>query len=316
MNAYIRSVGVYLPQNVVTNQDLEARIDTSDEWIRTRSGIHERRLEQDEGLFASDIGANAARQAIELAGLKPEDIDGIIAGSLIPDQQLPALACIIQKKLGCVNAFAFDITAACAFFPFALNTASMYIREGQNKNILVIGAELLSRVLNWEDRNTAVLFGDGAGAMVVSATEDENRGFVSAAMRSRGELDHILYLPNVGGKDAYLQMEGKAVFKLAVTEIPNITIEALERAGMTTDDLDMLVPHQANVRILEAAAKKLGLPKEKIIVNLHRYGNTSSASIPIALFEALEENRIKKGDLVAFSGIGAGMSWGCVLFRW
>lgn len=316
MNAYIRSVGVYLPQNVVTNQDLEARMDTSDEWIRTRSGIHERRLEQDEGLFASDIGANAARQAIELAGLKPEDIDGIIAGSLIPDQQLPALACIIQKKLGCVNAFAFDITAACAFFPFALNTASMYIREGQNKNILVIGAELLSRVLNWEDRNTAVLFGDGAGAMVVSATEDENRGFVSAAMRSRGELDHILYLPNVGGKDAYLQMEGKAVFKLAVTEIPNITIEALERAGMTTDDLDMLVPHQANVRILEAAAKKLGLPKEKIIVNLHRYGNTSSASIPIALFEALEENRIKKGDLVAFSGIGAGMSWGCVLFRW
>jgi 3-oxoacyl-[acyl-carrier-protein] synthase-3 len=316
MNAYIRSVGVYLPRNVVTNDDLSRRMDTSDEWIRSRSGIRERRIEEDEAMTTSEMGARAAREAMNKAGIKPEEVDGIIAGSIFPDAQLPALACLIQKKIGAVNAFAYDITAACAFFPFGLNSASLFIRENQAKNILVIGSELCSRVVNWEDRGTCVLFGDGAGAMLVSGTEEEGRGFVSAALQSRGDLDDILYLPAVGNADSYLRMEGQAVFKTAVTELPNITLRALKNGGVSPDDLDLLIPHQANLRIIDSLAKRLKFPKEKVFVNLHRYGNTSSASIPIALYEALETHRLKRGDLVAFSGIGAGMTWGSIIFRW
>jgi 3-oxoacyl-[acyl-carrier-protein] synthase III len=316
MKAYIKSVGVYLPKTVLTNAELETRMDTSDEWIRSRTGIRERRIEQDLGLMSSDIGTNAAREALARANLTVDDVDGIIAGSIYPDAQLPAMACIIQKKLGVKNGFAFDITAACAFFPFGLITAANMIESGQAKNILVIGAELCSRAVDWTDRNTCVLFGDGAGAMLLSGTEDPNRGFVTGALKSRGDLDEILYMNAMGSKDAYLRMEGTQVFKLAVSEIPNITIDALEKAGLTTDDLDLLVPHQANIRILEGAAKRLKISTDKIMINVHRYGNTSSASIPIALYEALEEGKLKKGNLVAFAGIGAGMSWGCALFRW
>lgn len=317
MNAYIKSVGIYLPPTVVTNDDLQKQgIDTSDEWIRSRSGIHERRIEYNKDIKASDMGLFAAQEALKKANLKPEDVDGIIAGSMSPDAALPAMSTIIQRKLGCINAFAYDITAACAFIPFALNNAAFFIREGQAKNILVIGSEICSRILDWEDRNSCVLFGDAAGAMLVGATDEKDHGFVSAELKSRGDLNDILYMKHLGEEDSFLRMNGKAVFKLAVTEIPNITLSALEKANLSTADLDFMVPHQANIRILDSAAKRLNLSKDKIMINLQKYGNTSSASVPLALYEALEEGRINKGDLVAFTGIGAGMSWGCVLFRW
>jgi 3-oxoacyl-[acyl-carrier-protein] synthase-3 len=319
MNAYIRSVGVYVPANRVTNDELvkQKEIDSSDEWIRTRSGILERRIEDDSSLEPSDLGVRAAEHALERAGMDASEIDGIIFGSLSPDKRLPASACILQKKLGIKNTgFAYDITTACAFYPFAMSQAALAIREGLAKNILIVGAELCSKLMDWSDRNTCVLFGDAAGAMIMSAGAEEGKGYISSALHSRGDLDEILYLEHTGEDDPYLRMEGRAVFKLAVTEVPKVVEEALAKAGLETADLDALVPHQANVRILESAAKRLGLEREKVMINLERYGNTSSASVPLVLFEALEEGKIKEGDLVAFVAIGAGMSWGSALFRW
>ena len=265
---------------------------------------------------SSDIGAIAAQRALEKAGIQADEVDGIIAGSMYPDFQFPAMACLIQKKIGAKNAFAYDLTAACGFIPFALNNACLMIQSGQAKNVLVVGAEISSRIMDWSDRNTCVLFGDAAGAILVSATDEPNHGFVGSALESDGNLDHILYLKHLGGEDSFLRMDGKAVFKLAVTEMAAITKKALADSGLTPEDIDVLVPHQANIRILESTADRLGVPKDKVITNVEKYGNTSSASIPIALFEALEANRIKKGDLVAFVAIGGGMSWGCNLFRW
>lgn len=318
MNAAIKSVGVYLPQFVATNDELAKAkgLDTTDEWIRSRSGIAERRIEQNSELLTADIGYFAAKNALEKAGVLPTEVDGIIAGTMSPDKQFPGEACYIQAKLGCGRAFAFDITAACGFIPPALNTASLMIRSGQAKNILVIGAEICSRIVDWSDRGTCVLFGDGAGAILLSATEEEGRGFVGSALAADGNLTGILYLNTLGAEGSFLRMEGTAVYKLAVTELASITKKALENAGLKLSDIDLFIPHQANIRIIQSVGKSLGLSEEKVMVNVSKYGNTSSASIPIALYEAEEQGRLKPGMLIAMPAIGGGMNWGCVLFRW
>jgi len=318
MNAVIKSVGVYLPEFIATNDELAKSkgLDTNDEWVRSRTGIAERRMVQDDSILTADVGCFAAKNAIEKAGISPGEIDGIIAGTMSPDKQFPAIACYIQAKLGCGRAFAFDITAACGFIPPALNTAALMIRSGQAKNILVVGAEICSRILDWNDRSTCVLFGDASAAILLSASEDSNRGFVSAALAADGNLADILYLNIIGAEGSFLRMEGTAVYKLAVSELANITKKALENANLSLNDIDLFVPHQANIRIIQSVGKTLGLPAEKIMVNVDRYGNTSSASIPIALYEAEQQGRLKPGMLIAMPAIGGGMNWGCVLFRW
>ncbi|MDR0517924.1 MAG: ketoacyl-ACP synthase III [Fibromonadaceae bacterium] len=318
MNAAIKSIGVYLPEFVAKNDDLAKMkgLDTNDEWIASHTGIRERRLVQDSSLTTADIGFFAAKDAIEKAGISPKEIDGIIAGTMSPDKQFPGVSCYIQAKLGCEGAFAFDITAACGFIPPALNTAALMIRSGQAKNILVVGAEISSRIMDWSDRNTCVLFGDGAAAILLSASDDGNKGFVGAALAADGNLTNILYLNTLGAEASFLRMEGTAVYKLAVSELAAITQKALENAGLSLADIDLLVPHQANIRIIQSVGKRLKLAPEKVMVNVDKYGNTSSASIPIALHEAQQQGRLKPGMLVAMPAIGGGMNWGCVLFRW
>lgn len=316
MNAYIQSVGVYLPDNIVTNDDLSKFVDTNDEWIRTRSGIQERRILKDETIRTADMAAFAAINALERAGVSPEEVDGIIVGSMSPDVQFPAIACQVQTKIGCGRAFGFDITAACGFIPYAVNTASLMIRSGQAKKILVIGAEVCSRIVDWKDRNTCVLFGDGAGALLLSATDEPGRGFIDSTLVADGKYENILYLNQLGVEDSKLRMDGKAVFKLAVTELTAVAKSTLEKNGLTGTDLDLLIPHQANIRIIDSVRERLGLQPEQVFVNVERFGNTSSASIPIALYEAQEQGRLKPGMLIGFVAIGGGMTWGCNLLRW
>jgi len=318
MNAVIKSVGVYLPEFIATNDWLAKakNLDTNDEWIKSHTGISERRIVQDPNILTADIGYFAAKNAIERAGISPNEIDGIIAGTMSPDKQFPALACYIQAKLGCEGAFTFDINAACGYIPPALNTAALMIRSGQAKNVLVIGAEICSRIMDWSDRNTCILFGDAAAAILLSASEDSNRGFVGTALAANGNLTNILYLNTLGAEASFLRMEGTSVYKLAVSELGAITQRALENAGLSMADIDLFVPHQANIRIIQSVGKRLGLSAERVMVNVDKYGNTSSASIPIALYEAEQQGCLKPGMLVAMAAIGGGMNWGCTLFRW
>lgn len=320
MGAVIRGIGTYYPDNILTNADLEKMVETTDEWITTRTGIRQRRiLPGDSPLKASDFGAFAARSAMEKAGLAAGEIDGIICANINPDKQFPATACFIQAKLGAKNAFAFDVTAACAGFVFGANMAHLLIDAGQARNVLVIGAEIISRVLDWKDRNTCILFGDAAGAVIFSPGP-QDRGVLLSQMKSDGTQADALYLDCAGGGAAAagkgMAMDGKQVFKAAVTEICAIVESTLAKAGYAPGDLDLLVVHQANVRILNAIAEKLGLPPEKMIVNVDRFGNTSSASIPLALHDAETQGKLKPGRLVALAGVGGGMSWGCNLMRW
>lgn len=320
MGAVIRGIGVYYPDTILTNADLEKRMETTDEWITTRTGIKQRRiLAADSPLKASDFGTFAAQRAMEKAGVKPEEIDGIICANINPDKQFPATACFIQAKLGAKNAFAFDVTAACAGFVYAANMAHLLIDAGQAGNILVIGAEILSRVVDWNDRNTCILFGDAAGAVVFSQGPKE-RGIILSQLKSDGTQADVLFLDCVGGTAATagkgMSMDGKQVFKAAVTEITDIVKTTVAKAGLSMQDLDLLVMHQANVRILNAIAEKLELPPEKMIINVDRFGNTSSASIPLALHDAEAQGKLKPGKLVALAGVGGGMSWGCNLLRW
>jgi 3-oxoacyl-[acyl-carrier-protein] synthase-3 len=326
MGAIIRGIGVYYPDNVVTNAQLEKLVETTDEWITTRTGIKQRHiLPKDSPLLASDFGTFAAKAAMAKAGVTADDIDGIICANINPDKQFPATACFIQAKIGAKNAFAFDVTAACAGFVYAANMASLLIDAGQAKNILVIGAEILSQVLDWTDRNTCILFGDAAGAVVMGPGPKE-RGIILSQLKSDGTQADVLYLEGPGdarelkGKDGKgprgMNMDGKQVFKAAVTEITDIVQTTLAKAGFTTADLDLLVMHQANVRIINAIADKLHLPPEKVVINVDRFGNTSSASIPLALHDADSQGRLKPGMLVALAAVGGGMSWGCNLMRW
>jgi 3-oxoacyl-[acyl-carrier-protein] synthase III len=320
MKAVLSAVTAYLPEKVLTNQEISTFLDTSDEWILTRTGIRERRIfdRLQTDLKSSDIAAEVALKLLRMQNLDPLKIDVIILGSMYPDFVFPSTACVVQGMIGAHNALAFDITAACGFIPLAIQQGDMMIRAGQAKNVLIIGAELSSRVVDWTDRNTCVLFGDGAGALLLTSVDDSDpRGVIASTLKSDGRFTSILQLKKDEVDQAhFLEMDGKSVFKIAVNEMADSVKETLNKAGLQEKDIDWLIPHQANIRILDATAKKLGLPAEKLIVNVDRYGNTSSASIPIALMEAVESGKIKQGDLIALVAVGGGMNWGCNLIRY
>lgn len=326
LRARITGTGSAVPSRILTNQDLEKMVDTSDEWITTRTGIKERHIAA-EGEFTSTLATRAARAALEMAGLSPQDIDIIIIATVTPDFPFPSTACLVQNELGASKAVAFDLKAACTGFIYGLSIAEAFIKTGTFSKALVIGAEVLSRIVDFSDRNTCILFGDGAGAAVLEASEGE-RGICSTHIFSNGEHWNLLYQPGVGGRHPatdpttieqqlfYLRMEGNEVFKHAVRAMSDAAQTALQANNSTADDLQLLIPHQANRRIIDATGKRLGIPAERIYVNLHRYGNTSAASIPIALDEANRIGRIAAGDLIALAAFGGGFTYGSALLRW
>jgi len=317
-NSKIISQGSYLPVKIITNFDLEKTIDTTNDWIVERTGINQRHIAAIDEM-TSDIGYFSAKIAIEKAGLHPENIEMIILATTTPDLTFPSTATIIQAKLGAKNAFAFDVQAVCAGFVYALNIANNFIKIGQVKNAVVIGADTLSRIVDWKDRNTCVLFGDGAGAVVLSATEDQDCGIIATNIYSDGSLSDIL--KTSGGvsssqKAGFIQMHGKEVFKHAVDKMAKSVIDVLSKADLKVEDIDWLIPHQANARILLSVAKKLNLAEEKVIMTVANHANTSAASIPLALDFAMQNNKIKKGDIVVFEAWGGGLTWGAVVIRW
>ncbi len=319
MYSRIIGTGSYLPAKTLTNFDLEKIVDTSNEWIVSRSGIHERHIAADDEV-TSDLALQASRRAIEAAGISPNDIDLIIVATTSPDKTFPSTACILQDKLGITSGgAAFDMQAVCGGFVYALNTADLYIRGGQAKTALVVGAEVLSRMLDWNDRTTCVLFGDGAGAVVLQASETP--GIIAAKLHADGQHQKLLRADGnirngeVQG-DPFIKMEGQAVFKFAVTVLSSVVDEVLEGQNMKGTDIDWLVPHQANIRIIEATGRKLGLSMDKVVVTVAQHGNTSSASIPLALDTAVRDGRIQSGQHLLLEAIGGGFTWGAVLLRW
>ncbi len=314
----IVGTGSYLPQNVVTNADLAAKMDTSDEWIRQRTGIRERHIAA-ENENSSDLALKASQRALEMAGITADQLDLIIVATSTPDMVFPSTACILQAKLGAKGMPAFDVQAVCSGFVYALATADQFMRSGRYGHILVAGAEVFSRILDWEDRGTCVLFGDGAGAVVLKRSDKP--GILAAPLHADGSQAGILSVPgNVcGGKVSgrpLLQMDGTAVFKFAVRVLEEVALEALAEAGLQKSDIDWLIPHQANIRILQATAKKLDLPMERVITTVDRHANTSAASVPLALDEAVRDGRIKTGQHVMLEGVGGGFTWGAVLIKW
>ncbi|MES2354760.1 MAG: beta-ketoacyl-ACP synthase III [Pseudomonadota bacterium] len=314
----ITGTGSYLPEKILTNHDLEKIMDTSDEWIHSRTGIRQRHIAANDE-FTSDLALKAAERAIQAAGVAREEIDLIIFATSTPDMIFPSTACILQDKLGIKNGAAFDIQAVCTGFIYALTIADKFIRSGQNRCALVIGAEIFSRILDWNDRGTCVLFGDGAGAVVLQASDTP--GILSSHLHADGSYRDILCVPGsvAGGKiqgHPFLKMEGNAVFKFAVRVLEKVALEAIESSGLDKSAIDWLVPHQANTRIIYATARKLDLPTEKVIVTVDRHGNTSAASIPLALDEAVRDGRIKSGNHVLLEGVGGGFTWGSVLLKW
>jgi len=322
LRAVVKGVGGYLPDRIVTNQDLAQIVDTSDEWITARTGIRERRIAAD-GELTSAMGLAAARAALADAGLEPGDIDLIVLATSTPDQTFPATAVTIQAELGITDGAAFDVQAVCSGFVFAMSTADNYLKSGQFKRALVIGAEAFSRILDWEDRATCVLFGDGAGAVVLEAERLNgsvaDRGILATSLRSDGRYRDKLYVdggPSSTGTVGHLRMDGPEVFRHAVTKISQVIGETLDKAGYTASDIDWFVPHQANKRILDGAARKLGLDPERVVMTVEKHANTSAASIPLALMTACSDGRIKKGDLVLLEAMGGGFTWGALLIRW
>jgi 3-oxoacyl-[acyl-carrier-protein] synthase III len=315
----IRSVGAYLPARILTNDELAKTVDTSDEWIQQRTGIRQRHVAA-EGELTSDLAAAAGRKAMENAGLEIADIDLIVVATTTPDLTFPATATIVQQKLAMHHGYAFDIQAVCSGFVYAVATADSFIKNGMAKRALVIGAETATRLLDWTDRTTCVLFGDGAGAAVVELGKPgEDRGILHSALRSDGHHWNKLYVD--GGVSStqsigHVRMEGREVFKHAVGMITDVVYEVLEKSGYTIDDLDWFVPHQANKRIIDGAGQKLGLPPEKVVITVDRHANTSAASVPLALHTAVSDGRIKRGDLVMIEAMGGGFTWGASLIRW
>ena len=313
----IAGTGSYLPARVLTNADLEGSVETSDEWIFSRTGIRERHIAA-ENEFASDLALHASRRAMQAAGITPGDLNLIIVATTTPDMVFPSTACILQAKLGAKNCPAFDVQAVCSGFVYALTTADHFMRSGQYRNILVVGAEVYSRILDWDDRTTCVLFGDGAGAVVLQRSD--RPGILSSHLHADGSHAHMLSVPGSvsGGKVSgrpLLQMEGNAVFKFAVRVLGEVAEEALAANKISKSDIDWLIPHQANIRIIQATAKKLGLPMEKVITTVDRHANTSAASIPLALDVAVRDGRIQAGHNVLLEGVGGGFTWGAVLVR-
>ncbi len=324
MRARITGTGSYVPERVVTNADLERMVATSDQWIVERTGIRERRVVA-EGEACSDLGVQAGERALKTAGLSPADLDLILVATCTGDMPLPSTACLIQHRLGATRAAACDISAACCGFVYALAVADAYIKTGL-RHVLVIGSEVMSVITDWTDRNTCVLFGDGAGAVVLSAGEGE-RGVLSSHLRSDGSLCDLIVVPGGGSRHPpsermlkerlqYIKMKGNETFKVAVRTLEEIARETLAHNHLSIEDVDLYVPHQANVRIIKAVAERLGLPLEKVFLNIDRYGNTSAASIPIALDEAVREGRLREGHLVMIGAFGAGLTWASTMIRW
>ena len=323
--ATITGTGSAVPDRILTNLDLEKMVDTSDEWVVTRTGIKERHIAV-EGEFTSMFATLAAERALQMAGVRADELDLIIVATVTPDFPFPSTACIVQQNLKATKAAAFDISAACSGFLFGLSLADKAIRCGSARKVLVIGTEVLSRIVDWTDRNTCCLFGDGAAAAIVEAG-NEAGGILSTHIHSDGSYWELLYQPGCGNRNpatqktlddrlVYISMQGNEVFKLAVRAMEEVAHEALDANNLTVADLDLFIPHQANRRIIDAIGKRLGLESGKVFINLERYGNTSSASIPIALDEANRSGRIKNGDLVMFDAFGGGLTWGAVLLRW
>ncbi|RQD72597.1 MAG: ketoacyl-ACP synthase III [Tindallia sp. MSAO_Bac2] len=324
-SAKVTGIGSCVPKHVLTNHDLEQMVDTSDEWIQTRTGIRERR-KADPGEATSDLATTAAEIALKEAGILPQDLDAIIVATTTPDMTFPSTACMVQKNIGAQHAFAYDISAACAGFLFALSNASQYIENGTCQSVLVIGADLMTHITDFEDRNTCVLFGDGAGAVVLSKSLDEE-GIIRTELGSDGRHGDILSVPAGGTKlplteetvtlrKHYISMNGSEVFKMAVRAMGNSAKKLLEKTGYDIHQIDWLVPHQANKRIIDTLRKKMGFPEEKVFINLQHYGNMSAASIPVALDEAYRSHLIKPDQLVLMVAFGGGLTWGSSLLRW
>ncbi|PTM81988.1 3-oxoacyl-[acyl-carrier-protein] synthase III [Cereibacter johrii] len=321
IRAVVRGVGHYLPDRVVPNSELEAIVETTDEWIRTRSGI-ERRHFAAEGQTTSDLAARAARAALADAGLQPDDIDTLIVATSTADLTFPSAATMVQAALGMTRGFAFDVQAVCAGFVYALSNADALIRSGQAQRVLVIGAETFSRLMDWNDRATCVLFGDGAGAVVLEATESAgtsaDRGILSTDLHSDGRFKDLLYVDGGSstGTTGHLRMQGREVFRHAVEKLAETAHTALEKAGLGAGDVDWIVPHQANLRIISATAQRMQVPMDRVILTVQDHGNTSAASIPLALSVGKARGQIKEGDLLVTEAIGGGLAWGSVVLRW
>ena len=322
IRSVVKGVGTSLPRRVMKNAEFEKLVDTSDEWIVQRTGIKQRYV-AGEGETTASLGEAAARAALDAAGLTPADIDLIVLATSTPNNTFPATAVEIQNRLGMTHGFAFDLQAVCSGFVYAITTADLHLRGGTAKRALVIGSETFSRILDWTDRTTCVLFGDGAGAVVLEAEENggtfQDRGIIATSLRSDGSHKEKLYVdggPSTTGEVGFLRMEGKEVFKHAVGMITDVVENTFAQGGITADQLDWFVPHQANRRIIEASAKKLGIPLEKVVITVDQHGNTSAASVPLALATAVNDGRIKQGDLVLLEAMGGGFTWGAVLLRW
>jgi len=321
----IIATGSYAPPKVLTNFDLEKMVETTDEWIISRSGIRERRIVET-NVSTSDLGTQAALRALNAAGLSPEDLDFIITGTNSPDMPFPCTGCFIQAKIGAKKAAAFDVSAGCTSFIHALSLADKFIKEDPSRKVMVLGAEIMSKVTDWTDRATCVLFGDGAGAIILVGEEGE-RGVLSTHLHSDGSLWELLYMPGGGSANPssyetvdkrmhYIKMAGNQLFKVAVRALADVSQEALKFNGLKSEDIDIMIPHQANTRIVEAAAKLINFPMEKIFLNIDKYGNTSSATIPIAMDEVQREGKVKAGDLMLLCSFGTGVTWGSAVIRW
>lgn len=324
--AYISSAGMYVPEKVVTNHDLELRVETSDEWIRERTGIRERRIVGD-GECTSDLAVRAARDCLARTKWGPEDIDLIIIPTVTPDMMFPSTACVVQEKLGAKNAWGFDLSAACSGFLFALVTGAQFVETGKCERVLVIGADVMSSIADPEDRATCVLFGDGAGAVLLEATEEEDRGILDHILRCDGSGGEFLYMPAGGSKRPasretvenrlhYIRQDGRTVFKFAVKYMADVSVEILERNGLPTSAVRWFIPHQANLRIIRSTADRLQLDDRQLVINIDRYANTTAATIPMCLAEIFQNGSLQRGDLILMASFGAGFTWGSVLARW
>ena len=320
--AVVKGVGHYLPERVVPNAEFEKTLDTSDEWIRTRSGIERRHFAADDQT-TSDLASLAANAALKNAGLTADDIDAVVVATSTPDLTFPSVATMVQQKIGMTRGFGFDVQAVCAGFVYALTNANALILSGQAKRVLVIGAETFSRIMDWTDRATCVLFGDGAGALILEAEtgtgDNSDRGVLSADLNSDGRYKDMLFVDggvSTTGDSGKLRMQGNALFRQAVEKLTSTAHTALTKIGLTDDSVDWIVPHQANIRIIQGTAKKLGVPMKRVIVTVQDHGNTSAASIPLAISTGVTEGKIKKGDLLVTEAIGGGLAWGAVVLRW
>jgi 3-oxoacyl-[acyl-carrier-protein] synthase-3 len=324
--ATITSIGRFLPDRVLSNQDLEQMVDTSDAWIVERTGIRERRI-VDNGTGTSDLAAAAAQEALDRRGIGPDDIDLIIVGTVTPDMMFPSTACLVQDKLGAKRAWGFDLSAACCGFLYSLSVGVQFVQNGAHDRVLVVGADVMSSIINYKDRATCVIFGDGAGAVLVEPALDGDEGFIGFQHRIDGSGGRYLYMPAGGSRRPashgtveqnlhYVHQDGRQVFKYAIRRTQETTLSLLAEHGYTADDVALLIAHQANLRILDATGEKLGLPDHKIVKNIQKFGNTTAATIPLALYDAVEASRLQKGDLILFSSVGAGFTAGAALLRW